>query len=254
MRKADSDTAYLKFEREHFFLLDFYVDSVIALREHSSKDSYASKLAELCFHKMYVSFEVYLSDLFVALVNIDPSQYQRSLHASALRSMEAGVPEWLKERISFKTEKHIKLDDVRHLLDATQANITFKSVKDLKAKAKKWLSKDLAKPFQALRPEDEALFQAAIAMRNFVAHESTRARIAMNEALRDLGNYEDHADLKISSNDVRAVGAYLKSTTFYGPRLISFIIKLGDLAVLLNPDVRKIRKSRARSLADGTER
>lgn len=244
MRKADSDTAYLRFERELFFLLDFYADSVIALREHSSKDSYASKLAELCFHKLYVSFEVYLSDLFVALVNIDPSQYQKTIQTAALESMESHTSSWLVGRTSFKTEKHIKLDDVRMLLDASKGNITFKNVKDLKAKAKKWLAKDLAKPFLSLRPEDEALFQAAITMRNFVAHESPRARLAMNDALRSLGEYENLADLKIQSNDVRAVGAYLKATTSYGPRFISFTMKLGDLAVVLNPDIKKIRKSR----------
>ncbi|WPN45124.1 hypothetical protein [Pseudomonas sp. P8_241] len=132
------------------------------------------------------------------------------------------------------------------MLDADQANITFKNVKDMKDKAKKWISSDLSKPILSLRPEDESLIHAAIAMRNFIAHESQKSRRLMNEALRKLGDHSDHSDLKISHKDVKTVGAYLKAFTNNGPRFLSLAVKLGNLAEKLDPNVKSVKARQAK--------
>lgn len=219
MRKVDPDTAFRRFDKELGQLRSLFANASPLLKPLSAGDAYRSKLAELCFHKLYVAFEIFVSDLFIGLVNRDPSVYQAWLQTEAVNLLSPDVPSWLLARVTFKTEKHVNVEDVRNLLDPNNYNITFRSAKDMQRRARRWLTPVNARGITGISVADRDLINCAVSLRNFIAHESPSSSATMNNQLRKVNKTGNNAGLERRQNEVRAVGSYLKAAVNGSSRL-----------------------------------
>lgn len=136
------------------------------------------------FLNVVIGWESFLSDWHIAAINRDSSAFT------------AEAEQWIKRRmaerpalaplLSLAIPKHPDLALVRDLLDPTGRNIA------LWPKAK-WIeraTKELVNPYRAkvtaVSDRDHRLIDAAVQVRNCVAHRSRAATVAMNDALGKL--------------------------------------------------------------------
>jgi hypothetical protein len=92
-------------EKKAFFLRQ---ETSLKGTVHEKKD--LSLLSEMIFHSLYVEFECFISDLILAYINRDPSEYQRDLFARVKNSVLSKFDNWTASRLTLKTEKNIKID------------------------------------------------------------------------------------------------------------------------------------------------
>jgi hypothetical protein len=230
MRKVDPDTAFRRFDKELGQLCSLFTDASPLLKPLSGGGGYRTKLAELCFHKLYVAFETFVSDLFIGLVNRDPAAYQAWLQAEAVKQLSPSVPGWLLARTTFKTEKHVKVEDVRKLLDPNDYNITFRSAKDMQRWARRWLTPVNARGIIGLSVSDRDLINCAVSLRNFIAHESPSSLNTMNNQLRKVNKTGANPGLERKQNELKAVGTYLKASVNGSSRLEVIAGRFKDIA------------------------
>ncbi|WP_439865643.1 hypothetical protein ACTAB9_17415 [Pseudomonas syringae] len=164
-------------------------------------------------HTVFVDFECFISDLFVAYLNRDFSQYQSTFENSVRQAAAQKHSSWLSNRITFNRPAHMKLDEIADAIDPTGWNMTFKSCSMMKDKARLWLAAPYAAKITSLDSEDENLVDTARALRNWIAHQSDGSGAIMNTMLADIekGPGTSNHELGRGVNEIASVGAFLKS-------------------------------------------
>jgi len=207
MRKISPQAIIDDFTKQLGDLKTFYIDGINGL----SKDGDKSKLAEYSLLAAAVAWEGFISDLFIAYINLDSTRFKEHLRNS--------FNEHLEEHDKAETvfSKYGKLDfpshltkaDVQSLANSSGNNITFSRFSLLEDRAKIWLVKQHADKFVLLTAPQKAVVNAVIALRNHVAHRSKRSLDAMNEALAKGALHT--TGIKRQDNDFHNVGAWLKA-------------------------------------------
>lgn len=207
--------------------LSHYQRVVSALSGTSNEKLDISNMARMLMHSIFVDFECFLSDLFIAYLNRDFSQY----HAKFVNSVRASAADkhspWLSSKISFNLPTHMKLDDIADAIDPTGWNLTFKTSKIMKDKARDWLVDPYKTRVLGMNAEDEILVDTARAIRNWIAHQSDGAGDIMNDMLAKIEQSgARNTSLGRVGNKVTNVGSFLKSSIngvtrveLYGARL-----------------------------------
>ncbi|MEE3507790.1 hypothetical protein QN399_16260 [Pseudomonas sp. 10C3] len=235
MRKIDLDNLYEKFESEAHFIRDLYLVTKGLYGELRERDAYLSKLSELCFHKLYVAYEIYISNLFVGLINKDSQNYQQWLFNKALQQVSVGVPIWVKSGITFKPVKHLTVEQARKAIDPNGFNKTFSTAGDMVKFARGKISAVSGRNINSLSQPDRNLINSCIAMRNFIAHESASSRSTMNSQLRKINIGGGNAGLDRQAREVHKVGAYMRSIVNGQSRLEVYVSRLCVIAHSLKP-------------------
>ena len=119
---------------------------------HEQKD--ISRLASTTFLSLYVSFETFLSDLFLAYLNRDFSQYQTWLANSIDKSTEKNFGPWAARRTPFVRVKNVAVAELEVIVDPSGRNLTFSSVEVIRKKAREWLSPAYSARIQGLTAAD----------------------------------------------------------------------------------------------------
>jgi hypothetical protein len=174
-------------------------------------DADQSTLTEHSLLAAAVTWESFVSDMFVALINRDATRFKQHLQASFDAHLATGAtPKAVFDKfgsIAFPT--HLTKADVSALADAVGNNITFPNFKELEKGAKKWLISAHAVQFTSLTSQQKAIVNAVIALRNHIAHRSQRSLDAMNDALAK-GALQP-TGIKRLNNRFYNVGAWLKA-------------------------------------------
>ncbi len=211
-------------------LLKYYERLSIALKSTTNELSDRSTLAEQTFLNAATAFEGFLSDVFIAFLNRDSSQYQDHMFNRLKSSVKEKYGEWHSLRLSYAKVKHIGAADVKELLDPTGWNLTFKSAEVLKTKASEWLETSVAKNFTALTKHDERVIDATKAVRDFIAHRSESAKKRMNDTLKCVDKRPSNRKLGRGTHQIHNVGSFLKKEFKDSARVEFYIGRLRAIA------------------------
>jgi len=175
-------------------------------------DEHRSTLTEQSLLAVAVAWEGFVSDMFIAFINRDPTRFKQHLRDSFTEHLHtADKPKRVFEAYgSLDFPVHLKKADVQALADNVGSNITFPSFDKLEDKAGTWLIAAHEAKFAGLTPQQKAVVNAVIALRNHVAHRSQRSHDAMNEVLA-VGALHP-TGIRRAGNKFHNVGAWLKAT------------------------------------------
>jgi hypothetical protein len=212
MRKVDPAGVRADFEASTQDIVDFFDRTCVALSGTPTKESDISRLATTSFLALFVVFERFLSDLFLAYLNRDFSVYQARLADRLSNSVEDKFGQAVERLVSLKTRAHMSVDEIESIVDPDGWNLTFSSVDNLKTRADEWLGNVYATRVKSITAGEARLIETARAVRNFIAHQSSGSKSRMNDALAtiEIGGHNRH--LARGLREVHAVGSYLKAT------------------------------------------
>jgi len=194
-----------------------------------------SILSETTLHSSYVAFECFLSDLLLAYINRDFSQYQLNLSSKIDASVQTKFGSWASGRTTFNPLQHITLQQLESMLDPDSYNLTFKDVATLKQRFHDWVAAPHKTPVVTLNNSDTQLIDCTHAIRNFIAHRSKNAKGIMNVKLSTVstGPACPNADLARGVREINDIGAYLKTTIAGARRVKTYIKRLQVIAATL---------------------
>jgi len=191
-------------------------------------------ISEYSFLSASVLLEGYISDLFVAYINKKSGPFVSNL--TSQMNIEA-EDDLAKRAISLATvdiASHLTLDKIRGILDPKGWNVTFSTSADMKAKAGTWLDTPYKACFTGISAKHCALLEATKAIRNYLAHRSSKSRETMQDVLQ---NQDLTACFMRGTKRVNKVGSFLDSTPngCLANRLQFYIAELKAIAAQLCP-------------------
>lgn len=203
-----------------------------ALRGSAHEKRDLTTLTEVTLHSVYVAFECFLSDLLLAYINRDPSQYQSNLESRMRSSVQAKFGAWAGSRMAFAATKHIKVDELEAALDPDSYNLTFKDVATLKQRCAEWVALPYRNAVVNLADADCRLVDTVHAVRNFIAHRSPNAKTIMNDRLATVvtGPACPNLNLARGVHDIHDIGSFLKAKAGGEMRMKMFVVRLEAIA------------------------
>lgn len=170
-----------------------------------------STLTEHTLLATAVSWEGFVSDMFIALINNDATSFLAQINNSFVTHINASsMPKRVFNTFGSLTyPPHLSKEQVQSLANGIGNNVTFSNYADLDQKARQWLSPAHAPLFQGIRGPQKAVVDATIALRNHVAHRSNRSKAAMDAAVAVPALHT--TGLKRQANKFSNVGAWLKA-------------------------------------------
>lgn len=154
-------------------------------------------------------WESFISDLFIAYINRDTSQFQIHLR-NAFEADRTAKQKLIAQHFTTLTlTKHMTVDMITELIDSNGNNVTFSSYKELKRGADKYLIAAHRVGIIGLSGARRQYINLWLSLRNHIAHDSDRSYDAMNEAMASSALI--NTGLQRGVRKVTHVGSYLKS-------------------------------------------
>lgn len=209
------------------------VETALKGTPHEKRD--ISVLAETTLHSAYVAFECFISDLILAYINRDFSQYQSDLATRVSQSIQSKFGPWAGSRTPFNPVRHIKIDELEKMIDPDNYNLTFKNVAILKQRCNEWVAAPHKNGIINLNDSDSRLIDTVHSIRNFIAHQSQNAKSIMNQNLSNIvtGINCQNQNLNRGAHDIHDAGAFLKSVIAGNRRVKIYISRLNAIAQTL---------------------
>lgn len=154
-------------------------------------------------------WESFLSDLVVAYINRDPSRFAIHLKEALNQDLSGKQKQILNRYAPYKAPTNIDRSTIVSLLDNDGNNITFSQSQALKKGAKRWISDANMAGINALTGQQMAIINLWIALRNHIAHDSERSKLALQKAVSHGALHG--TGLHRAQNAIHAPGVYLKS-------------------------------------------
>lgn len=190
------------------------------LENEGRSEADISRLMSTSFLTLYVTFERFTSDLFLAYLNGSSSKYQRWQGKRISDSVASKFGVWTSTRTKFEMTEHLSVLEVENALNADGYNLTFKSAGEMRLRAGEWLATAPAARISGLTAHDERLLDTAKSIRDFIAHDSPSSKRRMNDALSTVAQDNANQHLGRGTNLVHGVGVYLKAV-YGGQRRIA---------------------------------
>lgn len=171
-----------------------------------------STLTEHSLLAAAVTWEGFVSDMFIAYINRDATRFKQHLKDSLENHVRtAATPQRVYAAYgALNFPAHLGKADVHALANGLGNNITFSNFGELENRAGTWLVTAYAARFTGLTNAQKAMVNAVVALRNHIAHRSQRSLDAMNDAL-DQGALHP-TGIRRGTNRFHQVGAWLKAT------------------------------------------
>lgn len=230
MRKVDPAGVLNDFKNECNELIDHFDRIDIAIISHPKREGDLSILATQSFLTLFVAFERFCSDLFLAYLNRDFEKYQENLAIRFNQSVESKFGLGVVGLSSLKRKKHFSIDEIEQIVDLTGYNLTFITFSKLKEESKNSLSQNFSNRICSVTNHEERLVDTAHAIRDFIAHQSIAAKKRMNEKLSTIEAATHNKHLGRTGNVVHNIGAYLKASPNGTRRLHKFANSLLAIA------------------------
>lgn len=207
------------------------IATAFAACEAGVQDEAARKLiAEYLFVAAATLFEGFVSDLFVAYINRDATNFKA--HLLGQLSIQGGdSPSRRAVPLVSTSIPHLSVAKIRDILDPKDRNVTFATTDAMKEAAGTWLVPADEAKFTGTPPDLLAVIDFIKAIRNYLAHRSRSARDKMRSTLAapDLP-----PPLQRGTNSVNDVGGYLR-TPSAACRFEESLAQIRRLAVQLCP-------------------
>jgi hypothetical protein len=197
-------------------------------------------VAEDIFLRFVVGWETFVSDWFIGGVNHDSFRYKQAFEQRMNNWLQGEVQRvYGRYKVNFPRptlllKRYPSLSEVRALLDHSEANIEFRTLQDLASRANQELTSTYANRVSALMNAGaDEVVDAALAIRNALAHRSRRAVREMNEGVAAFPSYAELRKKRMSS---AGIGTYLNARTPGGEaRLAVFRREFERIAMILVP-------------------
>jgi hypothetical protein len=198
-------------------------------------------VAEDIFLRMVVAWEEFISSWYIAAVNHDATTFKATIERRLAEWQEQAVRGSPYERYAdaFRPPvvaigKNPPVATVHHLLDPREANIEFRSLDELlRRSADLLVNQFVARVGQVDGAGGGEIVDAALAIRNVLAHRSAQAVRVMNERVAEFPTYPE---LRKQSMSKDGIGTYLAaSTAGRTARLLVFKTELERTARVLVP-------------------
>jgi len=181
---------------------------------HTVKASLSSaadvtRLSALTMISAATLWESFLSDLVVAYINRDPSQFAVHLQHALNEDLSDKQKQIVNRYAPYKAPTSIDRGTILSLLDDNGNNITFSNAQTLKKGAKRWISAANIVGINALTGQQIAIINLWISLRNHIAHDSERSRSALQIAVSHGALHG--TGLHRAQNAIHTPGVYLKS-------------------------------------------
>jgi hypothetical protein len=229
-----------------------FIDTLIgtALAAHNGLEQSApvrDLQVEDAFFRAAVALETFLSEWLVRCLSFDASVFRATYEGRAAnwakRELETFEPSdrlWkargaaIAVKVELPISKKHDLDETRSLLGAEDENVSIPGTKALIEDAKAYVVEPYARRPRSLSQESKAILDATVAIRNVIAHRSTRATERMNQKL---GSKKLPAPLQRGSRKVTApkVGYHLQATSHGRPRFEWYFEGLAEIGHALAP-------------------
>jgi len=208
VRKISPDAVRDDFRQQLADLTTFHNTGFSAFTSETDQ----STLTEHSLLAAAVTWEGFVSDMFIAYINRDATRFKQHLQDSFDTHLgTSSTPKRVFDTFgSLSFPDHLKKADVIALANSMGNNITFSNFDLLEQKAGIWLIAAHATRFSGLTAQQKAVVNSVIALRNHIAHRSQRSLDAMNEVLAR--GVLHPTGIKRLDNRFHNVGAWLKST------------------------------------------
>lgn len=205
MRTMDPARVRASFDAQLVETITFY---------HTVKDSIKSdaditRLCALTMISAATTWESFLSDLIIAYINRDPSQFAVHLEHAFKEDMSDKQKEIQERYAPFSAPTNVDRTTIASLIDSDGNNITFSNAAALKKGAKRWVSAANLTGINALTSQQVAIINLWVALRNHIAHDSERSRDALKHAVSRGALHG--TGLHRAQNAIHSPGVYLKS-------------------------------------------
>ncbi len=178
-------------------------------RTRLSSDGDVTKLSALTLVSLATSWEGFISDLVIAYINRDPSQFGIHLENALKDGLTAKQIEIQSRYAKFSRPTNVDRATIAALLDPYGNNISFPNTLELKSAANRWLSAGNRTGIEAITDQQAAVIDLWIALRNHIAHDSERSKKALKAAVSK--GVLHGTGLHRATNAIHAPGVYLKS-------------------------------------------
>lgn len=210
------------------------LDTFIGISRTALSSASKNLMAEYSFLGASILLEGFISDLFVAYINRKNGPFVSYLTS---RMQVQATDEHAKRASSLASidiASHLKLDQIRQILDPRDYNVTFHTSAVLKSRAAQWLDAPHSGYFISLTSMNCAVMDTIKAVRNYLAHRSGASKTAMQTALL---NADLPAELRRGAHKVSMVGSYLdaKPTPTSARRLETYLAQCTAIANRLCP-------------------
>lgn len=165
-----------------------------------------------------VSWEIFISDLLITYVAVTPRRFVEGLTNRISQSVENKFGSEARRLVNFDQPANLSRIKVSALLDRNAWNITFKSAQDMASRANEYMGGRDARKF-SLDEKDALVFDYTIALRNFLAHNSTSSRSVLKDAISRLS---DPVNKPLQSS-LTHIGPYLKSNVGSGLSRVEYL-------------------------------
>lgn len=207
MRKIDPEGVWRDFESQLSEQSRYYQHSWNKLTDASDRkiatENYALTIG--------VMFEGYVNDLILAYANRDCSQVIQHLENSVQECL-ATTPKAKRafEKLGeFRHKPHLTKTDLKEILDPDGRNTSFPNYSAIEERARQWLVEQNRSRFENLTPQQRAVIDATIAVRNNLAHRSKGSLDRLNEAFNAGALHP--TGFKRNVNRIQQAGHYLKA-------------------------------------------
>lgn len=233
MRKADHKATCHRFALQVHDLAVFHEDTAARLPPLASNAQWHNALTETVFHRVYVLFEIFISDVLIDFINKDSRVFLGHFSQTIGQSIESKYGVKHRTRITYHSEKHLSIREIEALADKEGRNIPFSEARGIIQRAHLWLAPQFAAKFDSIPTDRLLVVDAAKAIRNSIAHGSISAHAEANSALRALPSSGACAHLRRTNNDVKTLGPYLRVMRNGKNRLNIYIDELSEFAAAL---------------------
>jgi hypothetical protein len=197
-------------------------------------------VGEDIFLRFVIGWEAFVSEWFIGCVNHDASRYKAAFERRMNNWLQTEAQKtYGRYNVTFAPptlalDRYPRLADVRDLLDPQEGNIEFRSLQALAVRVNDELAPRYAGRVNALLGAGAGeIVDAALAIRNALAHRSRRAVREMNQRV---GSFPSYPMLRKQTMSSDGIGTYLNARTPGGDaRLSVFRREFDRIAVVLVP-------------------
>ena len=172
-------------------------------------DADITRLSAMTLISAATIWEGFLSDLIIAYINRDPTQFTIHLEHAFKEDMSDKQKEIQGRYAPFLAPTNIDRATIASLIDKDGNNVTFSNAAALKKGAKRWISTANLAGINALTSQQMAIINLWAALRNHIAHDSERSRDALKHAVSRGALHG--TGLHRAQNAIHTPGVYLKS-------------------------------------------
>ena len=163
---------------------------------------------EFAFLSVATLLEGFISDLFVAYINRDPSKFKNQLVSQMIIETTDKYSRKATGFAQIAIAKHLSATEIRSVLDEREFNITFATVDAMKEGAGRWFVEPHRGYFTGLTTAHAAQLVAIKEMRDFLAHRSSASKREMQNAL---ANQNLPLALRRGQHNINNVGSFLRA-------------------------------------------